>query len=120
MPRVARRPTSGGSPVSQASVRASVSTSGSRAGGGIPVVGQRVVGLRARVEAAHRPLDDLPDDDAEGHAVGLAPLELPEQAEEDDLGRLVGGLAVAQAQEAELADGVEVAREQELVVAGLE
>ncbi len=46
--------------------------------------------------------------------------ELVEQAEEDDLGRLVGGLAVAQPQEAELADGVEVAREQQLVVAGLE
>ena len=50
----------------------------------------------------------------------LPALELVEQAEEDGLGRLVGGLAVAQAQEAELADGVEVAREQQLVVTGLE
>jgi len=82
------------------------------AGGGIPAFGQRLVLFRARVGAAHRPLDDLPADDAEGHAVRLAPLELVEQAEEDGLGRLVGGLAVAQ--EAKLADGVEVAREQEL------
>ena len=84
------------------------------AGGGIPVVGQRVVGLRARVEAAHRPLDDLPDDVAEGHAVRLAPLELGEQAEQDGLGLLVGGLAVTQTQEAELADGVEVAASRSL------
>ncbi len=47
-------------------------------------------------------------------------MELLEQAEEDLLRRLVGGLAVAQAHEAELADAIEVAREQELVIFGLE
>jgi len=72
------------------------------------------------VEAAHRPLDYFPDDHAEGHALLLAPLELVEQAEEDDLRGLVGSLAVSQAQEAELAHGVEVPGEQKLVVAGLE
>ena len=40
--------------------------------------GSVVVLLRARVEAAHRPLDDLPDDDPERHGVPLAALELVE------------------------------------------
>lgn len=88
--------------------------------GGIPRLGQRDRERLAGEVLADRPVDDLPDDDAERHRVGAPARELLGEAEEDGLHDVVGRVGVAELDLAALADQMELAREKRLVVAGLE